>query len=72
MPFVGLWSRQSVLIHMEALSEALAVLPSASTPVAVAVLVALDCTSLALIEKDRIKQIMSFDCDFDGLVLRVC
>jgi predicted nucleic acid-binding protein len=31
-----------------------------------------DCTSLALIEKGRIKQIMSFDCDFDGLVLRVC
>jgi predicted nucleic acid-binding protein len=31
-----------------------------------------DCTSLALIEKRGIKQIMSFDCGFDGLVLRVC
>ena len=31
-----------------------------------------DCTSLALIENSRIKRIMSFDCGFDGLVLRVC
>jgi predicted nucleic acid-binding protein len=31
-----------------------------------------DCTSLALIEKRRIKQIMSFDSGFDGMVPRVC
>jgi predicted nucleic acid-binding protein len=31
-----------------------------------------DCTSLALIEKSGIKQIMSFDSGFDGLVLRIC
>jgi predicted nucleic acid-binding protein len=31
-----------------------------------------DCTSLELIEKNGIKQIMSFDCGFDGLVPRIC
>jgi hypothetical protein len=30
-----------------------------------------DCTSLALIEKSGIKQIMSFDSGFDGLVSRL-
>ena len=30
-----------------------------------------DCTSLALMEKNRIKQIMSFDSDFDGLTPRI-
>jgi predicted nucleic acid-binding protein len=31
-----------------------------------------DCASLALIEKNGIKQIMSFDRGFDGLVPRIC
>jgi len=31
-----------------------------------------DCTSLALTEKHGIKQIMSFDCGFDGLIQRIC
>ena len=31
-----------------------------------------DCTSLALIEMRRIKQIMSFDSGFDGLAPRIC
>lgn len=31
-----------------------------------------DCTSLTLVEMSRIKQIMSFDCGFDGLVSRIC
>jgi predicted nucleic acid-binding protein len=31
-----------------------------------------DCTSMALVEKKGIRQIMSFDGGFDGLVLRVC
>ena len=31
-----------------------------------------DCTSLALIEKFGIKQIISFDAGFDGLVSRIC
>jgi len=31
-----------------------------------------DCTSLALAEKHGIKQIMSFDCGFDGLIQRIC
>lgn len=31
-----------------------------------------DCTSLALIEKFGIKQILSFDADFDGIVSRIC
>ena len=30
-----------------------------------------DCASLALMEKNRIKQIMSFDSGFDGLIQRV-
>jgi uncharacterized protein len=30
-----------------------------------------DCTSLALIEERSIKQIMSFDCGFDGLASRI-
>ena len=30
-----------------------------------------DCVSLALMEKNRIKQIMSFDSGFDGLIQRV-
>jgi len=31
-----------------------------------------DCTSIALTEKHGIKQIMSFDCGFDGLTQRIC
>ena len=31
-----------------------------------------DCTSLALIEKFGINQILSFDADFDGIVSRIC
>ncbi len=31
-----------------------------------------DCTSLTLVEKHRIKQIMSFDHGFDGLTKRIC
>lgn len=31
-----------------------------------------DCTSLALMEMKGIKQIMSFDCGFDGLISRIC
>jgi len=31
-----------------------------------------DCTSIALTEKSGIKQIMSFDCGFDGLTQRIC
>jgi uncharacterized protein len=31
-----------------------------------------DCTSIALIEMKGIKQIMSFDSGFDGLVSRIC
>ena len=31
-----------------------------------------DCTSIALMEMRRIKQIMSFDSGFDGLVSKVC
>jgi predicted nucleic acid-binding protein len=31
-----------------------------------------DCTSITLIEKSGIKQIMSFDCGFDGLISRIC
>ena len=31
-----------------------------------------DCTSLALTESHGIKQIMSFDCGFDGLIQRIC
>ena len=31
-----------------------------------------DCSSLALIETRKIKQIMSFDSGFDGLVPRIC
>ena len=31
-----------------------------------------DCTSIALTEKYGIKQIMSFDCGFDGLTQRIC
>ncbi len=30
-----------------------------------------DCVSLALMEKNRIKQIISFDSDFDGLTQRI-
>ncbi len=30
-----------------------------------------DCTSIALIDMRAIKQIMSFDCGFDGLVRRI-
>ena len=30
-----------------------------------------DCTSIALMYKHRIKNIMSFDCGFDGLALRI-
>ncbi len=30
-----------------------------------------DCTCIALIEMRAIKQIMSFDCGFDGLVPRI-
>ena len=31
-----------------------------------------DCTSLALVEKFGIKQLLSFDTGFDGLVSRIC
>jgi predicted nucleic acid-binding protein len=31
-----------------------------------------DCTSIAIIETRAIKQIISFDCGFDGLVARIC
>ena len=31
-----------------------------------------DCTSLAIIEAKGIKQIMSFDGGFDGLITRIC
>ncbi len=31
-----------------------------------------DCTSLALVEKHRIKHLMSFDHGFDGLTKRIC
>lgn len=31
-----------------------------------------DCTSIALTEKHGIKQIMSFDCGFDGVIPRIC
>jgi predicted nucleic acid-binding protein len=31
-----------------------------------------DCTSIALIETKKIKQIMSFDGGFDGLIPRIC
>ena len=31
-----------------------------------------DCISLALSEKYGIKQIMSFNCGFDGLIQRIC
>ncbi len=31
-----------------------------------------DCTSLALSQKQGIKQILSFDCGFDGLIQRLC
>jgi len=31
-----------------------------------------DCTSLTLMEMKGIRQIMSFDCGFDGLVTRIC
>ena len=31
-----------------------------------------DCTSLALTQKQGIKQILSFDCGFDGLMQRLC
>jgi hypothetical protein len=31
-----------------------------------------DCTSIALIELKGIKQIMSFDSGFDGLITRIC
>jgi predicted nucleic acid-binding protein len=31
-----------------------------------------DCTSLALMEKHGIKQVMSFDRGFDGLTQRIC
>ena len=30
-----------------------------------------DCVSLALMEKNRVNQMMSFDSDFDGLVQRI-
>ena len=30
-----------------------------------------DCVSLALMEKNRVKQIMSFDSGFDGLIQRI-
>ena len=30
-----------------------------------------DCTSLAITEKHGIKQVMSFDCGFDGLTQRI-
>ena len=31
-----------------------------------------DCTSIALTQKLEIKQILSFDCGFDGLMQRLC
>jgi predicted nucleic acid-binding protein len=31
-----------------------------------------DCTSLVLTQKQGIKQILSFDCGFDGLMQRLC
>ena len=31
-----------------------------------------DCTSIAVIESSGIKQIMSFDTGFDGLITRIC
>ena len=31
-----------------------------------------DCTSLALTQAQGIKQILSFDCGFDGLMQRLC
>ena len=31
-----------------------------------------DCTSIALSEKHGIKQLMSFDSGFDGLIQRIC
>jgi len=31
-----------------------------------------DCTSLTLVEKHGIRQVMSFDCGFDGLTKRIC
>jgi hypothetical protein len=31
-----------------------------------------DCTSIALSQKQEIKQILSFDCGFDGLIQRLC
>jgi uncharacterized protein len=31
-----------------------------------------DCTSIAVIESSGIKQIMSFDSGFDGLITRIC
>ncbi len=31
-----------------------------------------DCTSLALSQKHGIKQILSFDCGFDGIMQRLC
>ena len=31
-----------------------------------------DCTSLAITQKRGIKQIISFDCGFDGLMKRLC
>ena len=31
-----------------------------------------DCTTLAHIEKNHVKQIISFDSDFDGLAKRIC
>lgn len=30
-----------------------------------------DCTTIALLEKHGIKNLMSFDCDFDGLTQRI-
>ena len=31
-----------------------------------------DCTSIAIVETKGIKQIMSFDSGFDGLITRIC
>ena len=31
-----------------------------------------DCTSIALSQKRGIKQILSFDCGFDGIIQRLC
>jgi predicted nucleic acid-binding protein len=31
-----------------------------------------DCTSIALSQKQGIKQILSFDCGFDGIMQRLC